>query len=131
MRASSHRLATKLAERLDRVVPAPLRVSASGESVLLNVRGVAIGGSGCAELLEEKDGRTLHELVGSAVRGVLNDVQDSVMLFLREKWPTDHKKELALADARTDLHRVYLWYGGSEDKPVVGMEPIEFDQLLP
>jgi hypothetical protein len=130
MHASSHRLATKLAERLDRVVPAPLRVRASSSSVLLDLRGVGIGGSGCAELLEERDGRTFQELISNAALCVLNDVQDSVIVFLQSKWPIDDKKELALPGARSDQNRIHLWYGNSEENPVIDMEPIEFDQIL-
>ena len=48
---------------------------------------------------------------------------------LQAQWPTDRDGKLALPGARADAVRVYLWYGSSEDQPVITLRPIELHEI--
>lgn len=129
MRASSRKLAMALAERIGKIVPAPFTLRSLGSGVDLYVGEEQIGGSDAAIIIEDKDGRTASERVKTVVLAVLGDIQDSVMLYLTEQWPTEIGGELAMPGARTDAGRVYLWYGASEEQPVISLRPIKFDDF--
>lgn len=129
MRASSRKLAIALAERLGKTVPAPLALRSLGSGVNLYVGEQQVGGSSAAIIIEDKDSRTASERVETAVLGVLEDIQNCVMLYLTEEWPTETGGELALPGTRTDADRVHFWYGASEDKPVISFRPIEVQEI--
>jgi len=129
MHASSHELALALAARLGEVVPAGVTLDAVRNSISVYADGELMVSSQAARILEEVDDRTLNKRVESAVLAVLSDVQDSVMRHLRSKWPTDGRGLLALPGARADQNRVLLWYGVSDDRPVISFRPIEFDEI--
>jgi len=129
MRASSRKLAIALAERLGEVVPPPLTLGAECGGVSIYADGVLQGGSHAPNLVEVEDGRALAERVALAVEGVLDSIQDCVMEYLHEEWPADGAGKSAPPGARTEGGRAYLWYGASEDDPVIGLPPIEFDEL--
>lgn len=131
MRASSHKLATALASRLNRILPSPWRVSARAGSI-----DVYLGDTpeftalSLGTIEDDNDPEwSLLERAEAAVHGVLNSVQDSVSEYLREPWPSTHGHTMAMPEVRADAEFVRLWFGDDEKAPVVGIPPIPFAEI--
>jgi hypothetical protein len=129
MRASSRNLARILAERIGEVVPSPLTLRAHGSGVSLYAGGELLGGSDAASIVEDDDGRTFGERVTTAVQGVLDGIQDCVMEYLREEWPTDHTGKSASSVVRIEGGRIYPSYRAHEGKSVITLRPIDVDEI--
>jgi hypothetical protein len=129
-RASSHRLASALTSRLSLIIPATMEVRRDGANVVLLVDEREIGGSAAAVILDDDDDRDLADRARTAVEAVLNGVQDVVIEELKEGWPTAPTGVgLPLPGARAVGGSVLGWYG-SEDTPVVQLDPIPLSELI-
>lgn len=127
MPASSRKLAAAIAARLAQVVPPPLDVRAKGGRVTISIAGKSLGGSAAAAIVEDEDGRTSEERIVTAIRAILDGVQDAVTRELREPWP-NKGGTTALPNARSDGRRVHLWFG-DEQSPSLGLPPIEIAEV--
>jgi hypothetical protein len=130
MQASSLRFAQALAERIAEILPLPLTVRADGASVDVYADGISQGGSAAPVIVEDDDGRTLDERVETAARAVLDGIQDGVSEYLTLPWPLGADGQMAVAGARADTERVYLWFGGSEAGAAITLRPIELGELV-
>jgi hypothetical protein len=128
------RLAAALAERLDTVVPRPLRVRAEGGWVTVFAGDTPYSGSGVAAVLDQPadlddldERRSSWEIVASVAWNVLSGVQDAVAETTTEPWPRLPGGGMATPGARADGDRVLLWYGPdhvSEVGAVLELPPI-------
>ena len=128
-RLSPSRFAAAIAERLDGVVPAGLRVRAQGSRVNLYSGQAIRGGSENATLITEEDGRTVAELVETSAWTILNAVQTDLMELLREQWPVGEGSQAAEPDARVQEDRLLMWFG-DEEKPLIVLPPLRLSDLL-
>lgn len=129
IRASSHRLASALATRLAPIVPDTMQVRSEGSKVVIFVGQREAGGSAAAVLVDDDDDRDLSERAETAVRAVLNGVQDCVIEELKESWPpAPSGAELLLPGARAVGDSVLGWYG-DEDTPTVRLDAIPLAEL--
>ena len=130
MRSPAEALARALAERLDSVVPPPVRVRAEGAAVAVYVADAWWGSSLLADAFDEPenagDGEPwpFVERVETTARAVLSSVQDTVAVALRAPWPALPDGGMALPDARADEGWVHFWYGPEEPAAVVSFEPL-------
>lgn len=127
MSASSHRLASLLAERIAEILPPPLTVRASGDALKLYADGIAVGGATAASILEDGDDA---EQVRTAAWAVLSTIQDDVMEHLTEPWPVGAGGQGALPEARIDASHLHLWFGEREEAAVVRLRPISLAEVL-
>jgi hypothetical protein len=130
MHTISHHLAEAISDRIGAIVPPPLAVQAEGSSVNLYVNSKFWGGSAAAEIIEDVDGSTFSERLERAAIAILSGIQDCTAEYLTLPWPVDEGGEMAMPGARADIHRLYLWYGSSEDTALLTLRPIEFAELL-
>jgi hypothetical protein len=128
-RPSPIRFAAAIAERLDTVVPAGLRVRAEGYRVHLYSGHSIRGGSENASLLMEEDGRTVDELVETSAVTILNSVQTDLMEHLREQWPIGEGNQAAEPSARVENDRLLMWFG-DETRPVITLPPLLLIDLV-
>jgi hypothetical protein len=129
MHASSHRFALAFAGSIGEVLPLPLSIRAAGNRLDLYANGELIGGSAAAVIVEAMDDRSPDERLVSAALAVLGGIQDCVSYHLMEQWPADGAGQMAVPGARTDAHRVYLWYGSSEAAAVLTLTPVELVEI--
>lgn len=130
MRASSHGLAQALATRLGPVLPEPLSLRAYGSSVDLQVGSLSLDScSDAAAIIEDEDGRTLGQRAQTALWAMMDGVQDAVMRSTGEQWPLERDGSLADPQTRPDRDCVHLWFGRSEDDPVIRIEPIAYHEF--
>ena len=126
---SAWRLATALARRLDAVVPARFRVTASAESIDL-VDGTEMWhASGACSIVEDDDDRTVLERANTAAWSVLSGVQDAVMHATREPWPVDAGGTLALPESGIALASVTLAFGDLQ-QPLIVLPPIPLEEFM-
>jgi hypothetical protein len=134
------RLAAALAERLDAVVPRPLRVQAEGGWVSVYHGVTARSSTGVAPVLdqdagpvEEDDERWSFEAVAAGVAwNALSSVQDEVAETTTEPWPRLPRGGMAMPGTCTDGEQIFLWYGpahGSEEGAVLSLPPIPLAEL--
>ena len=128
--ASSHRLASALAQRLNAAVPAGFRVTADGSAVHVEVDGQRIGESQAASIVQDRDDRTDAERIETATRAVLDAVQDGVSEHVREPWPATATGAMAMPAARSNSEHVQLWYGSDEHAPALGFPPISVAEVI-
>lgn len=129
MRASSPRLASALASRLDSKVPDDIVVRADGTNVIVVHGDREFGASGATQIVDDEDGRSLAERVETVVRAVLSGVQDCVVEELTEPWPTNGSGGLAFPGARVVGHEVRSWYG-EEQAPAMRLGTISFEEFV-
>jgi hypothetical protein len=85
---------------------------------------------GSAAILDDGDDRDLAERARTAVEAVLNGVQDVVIEELKGGWPAGAAgADLPLPGALAVGGAVLGWYG-SEDTPVVRLDPIVLSELV-
>ena len=134
------RLASALAERLDAVVPRPIRVRAEGGWVSLYVGEQPYASIGVAAVLDqeidsdEKDveRRSFAERAATVVWNALSSAQDTVAETTTEPWPRLPGGSMALPGTRTDGERVFLWYGAdhaTEAGAVLPLAPVSLVEL--
>lgn len=129
MAASSRKLAAAVAARLARVVPPPVTVSAEGDLVSVHAGGKSLGSSGAAVIVGDDDERTAEEKMDSAVRAILDGVQDLVTRELREPWPREQRGGLALPNVRNDGSASAFWFGRDEQTPALALPSIHLAEV--
>jgi hypothetical protein len=141
MPLSALRLGEALAYRLNAIVPSPIHVSAEPPSssalrrdadVIVRVahRAEPWSSQGFSNVdLRPRGDSSLGDVACDMAVAMLGGVQDSVVRILRERWPRLPTGDLTLPDGRADSERVYLWYGVSEDRAAVTLEPIELREI--
>jgi hypothetical protein len=127
----AERFAHAIAERLDAVVPRPVRVRADGTDVAVYVGDAWWGSSLTGDLLAQTDDEAeageawpLAERVETAALGVLSSVQDTVAESSREPWPRLPTGAMALPAARVQAGEVRLWCGPDEATAVLTLPPL-------
>lgn len=130
MRASSHKLAAALADRIGEILPPPLTSHARGSSVLVYANEIGVGSTMAPLILEENDDRTIAERAECVARAVLSTIQDEIAEYLTLEWPVDAWGKMAMPSARTASERLYLWYGESEAEAVITLRPINFEEFI-
>ena len=127
--ASSHRLATILAARLQPTLPAGIALWADGSNVKVLANGLDIGGSAAAAIVEDDDDRSFDERCESALWAMLSGIQDSVIEWLGEPWPRLIRNDIALPRVRSDGTRFHFSYGDVEQSAAIVFPPIEISEL--
>jgi len=59
----------------------------------------------------------------------LNDVQDYIVVTIRDAWPKSAAGELGMPGARVVGEQLHLWYGPHDD-PVLTLAPIDIAGYL-
>lgn len=126
--AAALRFASEVAARLNAVVPPGLSVRAEGTSVNVYSATDDRHASAGAELISERDGRTLAERAAAAAWGILEGAQDGVMEILREQWPAGAARNAPDAGTRVEGPLLLMWFG-DEDAPVITLEPLDLDSI--
>jgi hypothetical protein len=130
MRISASRLAAVLAARLDPVVPLPFRVRAEGTDLRVDHPtgwGLRMPLDWIEKEGEDREAAELAELIGG---NALSSVQDAISESSAEPWPALAPRVMALPGTRRDASHIYLWYGLSEHRPVVAVEPIPLASVV-
>ncbi len=143
MPLSAARLSAALARRLAPVVPPPFRVRADGADVTVEHPAGWGFTSGVGSIMDAAaspeydhswaetgpwDEPTDGERAETAVRAVLNSLQDAVSEATGEPWPEAAPRRMAEYGARHDARALYFWYG-SENAPVVAFAPMALADL--
>ena len=129
------RFARALADRLNAVVPRPVRVCAEGGAVAVYVGADRWGSALAGEVIDQPEideaGEPwpLAERVETAARAVLSSVQDTVAESSREPWPRLPTGAMALPDARVEAGEVHLWYGPTEAAAVLTLPSLALDEF--
>jgi len=129
MHVLSHKLAEFLVDRINERVPAPFVLRADNGRVHVHAGDELWFVSHGLSIVDEDDGRTLGQRLETAVRALLNSVQDVVMRHFHIQWPTDSSGSLAVAGARMTGDFVDLWYGPSEERAVIRFRQIPLKQV--
>jgi hypothetical protein len=82
-----------------------------------------------ATQIVEDETRELAERLETAVYSVINSVQDSVSKRLRTAWPSTDGRKMALPGVRFGTDCIHLWYGESEEAPVLGIPEIPLTEI--
>src|SRR2546423_5214118 len=127
MRALSHSLAESLARRLNEVMPAVFRLTAESGWLTLHINGSLDGTIPTPEIADD-DARERGERFETAVYGVLNSVQDSISEHQRTPWPSTDGRNMAEPGVRCGTDYIHLWYGESENAPVLAIPAIPFTE---
>lgn len=133
MRISASRLARELADRLNPVVPEPLRVSAAGYDLRIEHPDGMNDVVSLDWLGDPPDDRSVAELAELAARIALNSLQDAVSEFSKEPWPPlspELPNVMAPYGTRVDGTQVRFWYGRSEDSPTMAFTPIMLGDVV-
>ena len=126
-------LAEALAQRLDSVVPRPIRVWADKGLLWTNEPG-AVDIASVAAQVHDAD----FDSLAHAVWGGLNFVQDAVVEYVHHGWPPAQPATSGEDDAGVDLPmpgyrvtqtEVHLWYG-EESSPALIFEPIPLSEVI-
>jgi hypothetical protein len=120
--ASSYRLASALAQRIDSVLPDGFDSLAAGGRVEVFRDGLPIGSSAAPEIVDSAPDSPAQ--IETATRAALSSVQDLVSETLTEPWP----EGLPAAGARVVGSELRLWFG-DEAAPVVELVAISVDDL--
>jgi hypothetical protein len=128
MGVSSRKLAAALAQRLNDIVPAPLRVTAEDGEVYIYIAD-EFDSQPHIEMIIEDESRDLGKRLEIAVESVLSSLQDSVSEHTCLPWPSSDGRTMALPGVRSDAEAVHLWYG-EEGAPVVRLPAIRFDEIM-
>lgn len=120
--ASSHSLASALAQRIDSALPDGFDSLAVGGIVQVFHDGLPIGSSAAPEIIDSAPDS--HAQIETATRAALSAVQDLVSETLTEPWPAG----LPAAGARIVGSELRLWFG-DEAAPVVELAAISIDDL--
>lgn len=127
--------------RLNAILPSPIQASAESPSSPAARRDADVivrivhdtepwSGQGFSDRdLKARRDASLGDVACSMAIAMLNGAQDAVVRILRARWPPSPANELALPNGRADSERVYLWFGPSEDRAVLTLEPIELRDI--
>jgi hypothetical protein len=119
----SHNLADALAKRLNALMPAQFRLTPKSGRLVMQVNGRVDGIITTPEIADEQS-RELAERLDTAVYGVLNSVQDTIATRVRLPWPSESTRNMARPGVRVGADAIYLWYGDSENAPVMSIPKI-------
>jgi hypothetical protein len=140
MRLSSRKLAASLAKRLNEVMPPTFELRANQPLIL----PPPFGQSNCPLALYiissfdttlsavegvEDESREFPERLDGSVWAVLDSVQDSVSEHLRIPWPSTDGREMAAPNVRSSAGAIHLWYGDSEEAPVLRIRHIPLAEI--
>ena len=136
---SPERLARAMADRLDAVMPAPVRVRAEGTVVgIIWPSRAWLGGSAASELVadpadEDEDGTPAADQLTTAAWAILSGVQDQVAEALREPWPPGADGRMAMPAVRVADGVLLLTFergdAVGEESVMLALEPIPLADL--
>jgi hypothetical protein len=126
---SSWRIAAALAERLDPVVPPPLRVVARAEFVDVLQGDDYWDGSSASVIVEDLDDRTDLERAETVANAVLSGVQDAVAHAIHLPWPRAAEANMALPFTRVAESSIELGFGDS-DAPTLRLAPLRLEDFI-
>jgi len=126
---SSWRIAAALAQRLDLVVPPPLRVVARAEFVDVLHGDDYWDGSSASVIVEDSDDRTVLQRAETVANAVLSGVQDAVAHALHLPWPRATGGEMALPFTHVAESAVQLGFGDSAS-PTLRLSPLRLEDFI-
>jgi hypothetical protein len=126
--ASSWRIAAALAQRLDPVVPPPLRVVARAEFVDV-LHGDDYWDGSSTSFIEDLDDQTMLRRSETVAESVLSGVQDAVAHALCLPWPRGSVGEMALPFAQIAEASIDLGFGDPA-APALRLAPLKLDDFI-
>jgi hypothetical protein len=129
MRASSPKLASEVALRLNAVVPPPLRLVAIDSEPHTSVGEKIDSIMGGLEHVGTGEGSELTREVEGVLVSILDRVQDDVSEYLQIPWPSADGRFMPSVGVRSDAEHVFLWYG-DERAPVLRLSPIRIADIM-
>ena len=109
-------------------MPSGIRLTAEDGRLQLHVEGAWTSTMFATEIVEDET-RELTERLQTAVYAVINSVQDSVSKHLRIAWPSTNGRTMAMPGVRVATDSIHLWYGESEEAPVLGIPEIPLTEI--
>ena len=84
-----------------------------------------IGGSPALDIMEENDDRSVTEKIETAVRAILDGIQDVIIENIHGSWPGQpgSGSELPMPDCRVVGDELLVWFG-DEAIPTLALPPI-------
>lgn len=131
MHVSSRKLAQVVADRLNRIMPAPF-VARTREWKLQLLRGEqSVTTISAAAIVEDTDDRTVEARVESSLHAMLDAVQDCLSEQLHEPWPDIGGRVMALPIVTVRDGRVDAAFGDeSASRRLVLAPPIHLTDLI-
>src|SRR5262245_30241143 len=118
---STAALAAAVASRLAEVLPKGFAIEAIEDGIRVSFDNDAAWFGG-ADIYAQ--GITLTESLEGYAWNLLNDVQDYVIVTIRDAWPKSSTGQPGMPCARVVSRQLHLWYGDEAD-PVLRLAPIE------
>ncbi len=82
-----------------------------------------------AAIVEDEDERSILERAEDVASAVLSGAQDAVAHALRDQWPPDGARGMALPNTVIVDDTIQMWYG-ARDAPAIILEPLGLAEFI-